>query len=73
LIHETGCLRWSSVYIGILKKWLLIPVKECLSSWMGEFVSESEGKQAKNKGFLLLCPFIYIVSRRCGPYLEWIF
>jgi hypothetical protein len=41
----------SSVYVGILKKWLLIPVKECLSRRMGELVSESKGNQAKRRAF----------------------
>lgn len=49
--------RWSLVYVGILKKWALIALKEGLSNRIDELVNKSEGKQAKDKSFLLPCLF----------------
>jgi hypothetical protein len=44
------------VYTGILKKEVLTPVKECLSSRIYELSSKSESKQAKTPFFhFLLC------------------
>lgn len=48
-VKEAGCLRWLLVYVGVLKKQVLIPVKECLSSRVDELGSESKGGQAKNQ------------------------
>jgi hypothetical protein len=45
------------VFVGILKKRVLIPLKECLSNRIDELESKSEGKQAKDKSFLLPCLF----------------
>lgn len=42
------------VYCGILKKWVLRPAKECLSSQTDELVRE--GKQAMRKSSLLPWP-----------------
>jgi hypothetical protein len=53
--HKARCLGWSSVYTGILKKYALMPVKGH-SIRVDELASESGGKQAKSKNFLLPCP-----------------
>lgn len=40
-----------SVYVGILKKWILRPVKEFLSNVIDEIVSRSERRQSKSTSF----------------------
>lgn len=52
-IHEADYHSWSSVYTGNPKRWALIPVKDWLSSKMGELVRANEIKQAKKKNLLL--------------------
>ena len=47
----------STVCVGILKKCILTPVKECLSIRIDELASKSEGKQAKKQSFLPPYPF----------------
>lgn len=43
----------SAVSVEVLKKWVLIPEKECLSDSPDELARKNRGKQAKSKGFLL--------------------
>jgi hypothetical protein len=40
---------WTVICIGIPKKSIFTPVKECLSNRMGGLASKSEKKQAKGK------------------------
>jgi hypothetical protein len=49
---------WSLVYDEVLKNWVLIPVRKYLSSRIDELAIGNEGKQAKNKSFLLSCYFM---------------
>lgn len=42
----------ASVYVGILKKVVLVRVKQCHSHRTDELTTKSEGKQAKHKKFL---------------------
>ena len=46
------------VYDEVLKNWVLIPVRKYLSSRIDELAIGNEGKQAKNKSFLLSCYFM---------------
>lgn len=82
LIGSVWCWRpgrvqercWSSVYTGIAKKLILKSVKEILilkipSGKRDELARESEDKQLKEQIF-----FLHVfLSRRCCPYLGWIF
>lgn len=63
----------SSVCIGILKQQGLTPGKECPNNRIDEFACQSESKRAKSKSFLFSCPFMWVVIRRCGPDLGWVF
>lgn len=65
-----SCL--SSVCIGIPKKKVLIPAKECLSNRIAELVSENERKLTKIKIFLIPCSFM-CAATRCDPDLKWFF
>lgn len=51
----------SSLYPGISKKFILIPVEECLNNRGAELALETEGKQAKSK--VVFCP----CTRLCAP------
>jgi hypothetical protein len=49
--------------VGIWKKWVITPLKECLSRRIDELATENQGKQAKSKS-----PFICAATtRRWGP------
>lgn len=54
---------WSSVYIGILKKQVLIPMKGCLNSRLNELASQ-RGCQAGKKQKLLTSSFMRAATRR---------
>lgn len=45
----------------------------CPSRRMGELASEGEDKQAKSKSLLLGRPFVWTVTKRCGPGSGWVF
>lgn len=53
-VHKAGCLTWSSLYTGILKKQAQRPVREwnVLPSW------GQSGKKHR-RSFLLLCPYTH--------------
>lgn len=44
---------WSSIYIGILKKQVIVPAKEFLSNRTNELANRNKSKQAGSKSFLL--------------------
>lgn len=59
-----GC--WTSLYVGIQKKLVLISGPP---QWQW-----SAGKQAESKALLFRVPFFSsAATRRCCPYLEWVF
>lgn len=63
-ILESCC---PSVCVGIPEKQVLTLAKVCLSHGIDELSSKCEGKQAKSKSFLRLCPFVCPASRRYDP------
>lgn len=88
LAQETGCLSSCNLMLepwrvskellgfslcGILEKWVLIPVKECLSNRINELARESEDRQAKSKIFFTPHPFIYAIYRRWSRALGRVF
>lgn len=58
-----------SVYVGILKKYVLILVKEQPSCQIDEPVNKSKNKQAKSNSFLLSCPFMWAAIQGVAPIL----
>lgn len=69
-ILESCC---PSVCVGIPEKQVLTLAKGCLSHGIDELSSKCEGKQAKSKSFLRLCPFVCPASRRYDPDVGWVF
>jgi hypothetical protein len=78
-LEETGCLSclspmmgvqedsWgccSSISMGLPKKQVLTPGRECLSK-RDQLTSKGEGKQAGSKSLLLPSPFMWAATRRC--------
>lgn len=62
--------HWSSVYVGILKKYVLTPAKG-MPLHQDRWTCQGEGKQAESKNYLLPSPSMYTATRWCDPDLGW--
>jgi len=56
-VHKARYLNRSSVYLGVLKKKVLMPVKLCLGNRIDELPRKSEDKHVKLKISLHPCLF----------------
>lgn len=72
-IHKSGCFSCSLVCVGVQKKWVLTPVKGCLSYRVDGPASKGEGQAGKEQKLPFPCPLCGSAVRRCAQDLGLVF
>lgn len=72
-IHKSGCFSCSLVCVGVQKKWVLTPVKECLSYRVDGLASKGEGQAGKEQKLPSSVSFMWVAVRRCAQDLGLVF